>query len=394
MKRFAHFFLFFVLCGTLGLFANGTAEENADCVRLYALNVGKADCLILQAEGKTYLIDTGYERTAARMLTALEQLQVDHLDGVFITHQDKDHVGGLTRLTQSGITIDAFYTSAFSVDGTGADNLTVSAAARCGQSVNFLKAGDAVQVSDTAAFSVLAPEQYNDENENNNSLVMCFTSAHGSILLTGDMKSEEEYLLLKSGRLTKCNVLKVAFHGDDTASGSSFLKAVQPRIGIISTSTEEEKDTPGSNVLRNLAMIGCETHITQESEYGICVTLKDGKPKTENIEWAIPEKISGLSMRIDLSDDAVILENSGTETVSLNGMTLFSTRGEELFDLPEDVSIAPQETIRIASSESTHSADAVLKSDKRIWHKTRYDAAILYDAYGREIARTDNGMEE
>lgn len=393
MKHWARFFLF-LLCCSLGLPFFGMTEEDTDCVRLYALNVGKADCLILQAEGKTYLIDTGYERTAARMLTALEQLQVKHLDGVFITHQHKDHVGGLDKLVHSDIAIDAFYAPAFSLEGTGAGHAAVIAAARCGQSVHFLKAGDVVQVSSSAAFSVLAPERYNDDNENNNSLVMCFTSAHGSILLTGDMKNEEEYLLLKSGRLTACNVLKVAFHGDDTSTSSSFLKIVKPRIGIISTSTEEEADTPSSDVLRRLALVGCETHITQESEYGVCVTLKDGRPTAAAIEWALPDKITALSMKIDLSDDLLLIENNGEETVFFGGMTLFSTRGEEFFEMPEELSIAPEQTVRIASSKSRHSADAVLKSGKRIWHKSRYDAAILYDSYGREIARTDNGMPQ
>lgn len=384
--------LSFVLSGP----AAGDAEktQNAESVQMLCLNIGKADCFLIRVEGDFYLIDTGYEQTAKLLLTALDQLGVKRLSGVFITHNHKDHVGGLLKLVESGTPIDAFYASQMCIDGTGADHPAVAAAAARGQKVTFLKAGDTVPISQTASFDVLAPLSLNTDNENNNSLVMRLNTAQGAILLTGDMKSEEEYELLKAGTLTPCAVLKVPFHGDDTATSSAFVSAVKPRLGIISTSTAEESDTPSKDTLRTLAFAGCETLVTQDAEDAILVTLTNGVPSAKSVSWALPQKETALSLLIDLPNDVLYIKNTSAKPVSLDGAELFSTRGEDLFALPAGLTVPANGSISVASSASGSKADVLLGSKKRIWHKNKYDQAILYDAYGRVLARTDNGKAE
>ena len=255
------------------------AEEKAgdDGVTILCLNVGKGDAILIRAEGQCFLVDTGYKRTADALMKMLEREGVTRLNGVFLTHNHKDHYGGLNALCTSGIRIDAFYTSAYCQDGFGADHPLVIAAARRGQTVRPLKGGDQVRLSDTAVFDVLAPVRLNNDNENNNSLVMQLETADGSVLLTGDMKFEEEYDLISQGLLRQTDVLKVAFHGDNSSTSMSFLSAVRPRVGLISTSTAEEKDTPSRDVLQRLASVGCAIYVTQDAAYAVRVVLKDGK---------------------------------------------------------------------------------------------------------------------
>ncbi len=105
IKRFLCLFFCIAL-----LFSAALADEN-EGTRLLALNVGKADCLLLMSGGFTYLIDTGYEHTFNTLDEALRRFQVDHLDGVFLTHCDKDHAGGLSFLAQSNVTVSAWYAS-------------------------------------------------------------------------------------------------------------------------------------------------------------------------------------------------------------------------------------------------------------------------------------------
>ena len=104
--------VFLLLALLLSGMMTGTAkaDENRGIV-LYCLNVGKADCLILQCSGKSYVIDTGNEYTDKALLCALDQLGIGELDGVFLTHCDRDHYGGLLALSQSGIRISHWYAS-------------------------------------------------------------------------------------------------------------------------------------------------------------------------------------------------------------------------------------------------------------------------------------------
>ena len=57
---------------------------------------------LIQNAGRNYLVDCGYEQTAEELETELNVLGVDikHLNGVIITHDDDDHLGGLYRLKQ------------------------------------------------------------------------------------------------------------------------------------------------------------------------------------------------------------------------------------------------------------------------------------------------------
>ena len=280
--RFLLSLLAAILCMTAPAMS---CRAEGSSVTMLCLNAGKADCILLEVEGHHYLIDTGYKKNSDQLLDMLTHEHVDHLDGVFITHNHKDHYGGLTALYKSSVKIDAIYTSAYCEDGIGPKHPAVKAAALRGQEVQLLKSGDSVTITDTACFRVLAPFRLNTDNENNNSLVMRLETPHGNIMLTGDMKFEEEHDLLKSGADMTADVLKVAFHGDDTSTSSSFLSVVRPKAAVISTSTAEEKDTPSRSTLFRLASIGCKVYVTQDAVSAVRVTLSHGDLSVDMENW-------------------------------------------------------------------------------------------------------------
>lgn len=76
--------IFLLILTLLPLCAGCAAADEGAGTQLIALNIGKADCLLLQTQGKAYLIDTGWERTSAAMLELLRRNGVTHLDGVFL----------------------------------------------------------------------------------------------------------------------------------------------------------------------------------------------------------------------------------------------------------------------------------------------------------------------
>lgn len=374
-----------------GLFSVFAQAEGGQSLRLVCLNVGKADCMLLLWQDEAYLIDTGYWQTYPALKTALEQYGVTRLRGVFLTHCHKDHAGGLMDLAKSDIAVDAWYAAAIYYDVKEGEHPAELAAKERGENVDWLSAGDVISCAGGASFTVLGPLTVNTDNENNNSLVMRFASGAGSILFTGDMKDDEEYELLDS--FLPCDVLKVGHHGDNNATFSDMLSVVRPKVSLILTSTQEEPDTPASSTLKRLAAAGSKVYISQEMDDAMMVTLTDGDPAVENVRWnGVPEKIRGLTLSINLSDDTVTLANTGDQSVSLKGCRLFSTKGEEMLLLPEITLTAGQSFV--IGTKTTKGAVDYQWNDKKVWHQSKRDMAILYDAYGRALARTDNGFDE
>ena len=270
-----------LLAGALTVLMCGTAQAQ---VELFAVNVGKGDALVVRAGDYTCLIDTGKEKAQEQLEVALKALGVEALDAVFITHTDKDHVGGLKWLRESDIEIRAIYASRYYPGTTEKKHPAVKAAKKLDLTVNWLGAGDSVPLGDSGAvFRVLAPAMEIPDDEDDNSLVMMLESPDGRILLTGDMEHVEEVALLSSGVDLRCDVLKVANHGDSDATSAALIAACAPSVALISTDSAEKPGTPDAGIVRNLQGIGCAVCVTQDASLGIRVTLDGGRVAVENV---------------------------------------------------------------------------------------------------------------
>ena len=260
------------------LFSFAFAETNADTeLSLLAINVGKADALLLRSGNSAYLIDTGTKKSAETLISVLQREGVTRLTGVILTHTHADHVGGLKALLDSGITVEQIYTSKYYVlkkeDG---KHPVEKAIKKKDYEITWLSGGDELPL-DGGKLTVLGPIELNEEAENCNSLVLLAEGGGGSILLTGDMEFPEEDSLLKAGVIPRADVLKIGNHGEGDATSRQLLITVGPKLAVISTDSEEEPDTPDPRVIRLLNDQEVEYVVTQGTENGVLVTLKNGE---------------------------------------------------------------------------------------------------------------------
>lgn len=386
--------LMMMICGMLPAAGCTAKATNDDNVKMYCLNIGKADCIILSCADQHYLIDTGYEHTYAALDAALSALNIDHLSGVFLTHCHQDHEGGLMPLIKSNIAIDHIYAASVYYDVKEKKHPARLAAKERDMEVEWLNSGDIVDIADDYSFHVLGPVRVNEDNENNNSLVLRFTSPHGSILFAGDMKEEEEFDLLSRNLLSPCDVLKVGHHGDSGATSTAFLKAVKPRCAIILTNTGEEEDTPSSKTMSRLNAAECDVYVSQNvTGNAWLITLQNKGIDVQDISWPnVPKRQTGLKLSEDQNNDQLMLKNTTENTVSLNGCTLYFSKSDDVFKL-NDIILSPSQVYTFSSKKNDHHADCVLDT-KELLHDKKADTAILYDAYGRIIAICNNGIEK
>ncbi len=259
----------------------GIAETGTDIpeMSLYAVNVGKADALLLRSGESAYLIDTGTEDSWPALLKALQAEEITHLDGVILTHTHKDHAGGLKYLLESGIETDRVYASGY-YNKKEKKHPAVQALKDTGREVIWLLSGDSLPL-DGGTLEVLGPLTHDEEKENNNSLVLLATGGGGTMLLAADMEFPEEESLMRAGLIPHADILKVGNHGNPDATGEAFLEAVSPRAAVFSTDSAEEPDTPAPRIVNWLNRHGAAVYQTQNTQSGVLITLKDGEITAE-----------------------------------------------------------------------------------------------------------------
>jgi len=110
---------------------------------------------------------------------------------------------------------------------------------------------------------------------NNNSVAIKITYRRVSFLLAGDMEREAERRLLLRGDNLRSDVLKVAHHGSETSSTPEFLRAVRPRIAIISCGERNPFQHPSRETLQRLRRVGAQVYRTDV--HGAVTVQTDGR---------------------------------------------------------------------------------------------------------------------
>ena len=353
-------------------------QEDTELTILF-IDVGYGDAALIQAGGKAYMVDTGPKADTAALYRALAMQGVDRLDGLFLTHTHEDHVGGAEALALR-CDIGMLYSADISMDKKNGGNVIDEIAEEMGLTHTRLRAGDTVQIGGGAYFEVLGPLVYNGGDDNDNSLVMKLHAGGVTVLLAGDMQVAEEQTLLNAGADVAADVLKVGNHGNPDATSDAFAAAVNADCAVISTSTEEEPDTPNERVLTALG--DARVAVTQDYRCGVLLTARDGNMQITDPQP--PEAIADIAIQeIDRDDQTITLVNHGGDA-DLSGYFIISEKGGEIFVFPRGASLAAGKALTVSCRGG---GGDYIWDEKKVWSSKDSEAGVLYDAYGNELSR-------
>jgi len=243
----------FTLCLCL---AASWAEPLLDGCRMTVLDVGQGQSIILQSEGKTFLVDCGgsYDEDAADLAaeTLLSQ-GIARLDGVIVTHYDRDHAGGVDYLL-SRIPVDMI----FMPDYEDAGETRTALEAKMGERVNLVRTDQEIFYGSTLIriFAPIIPDSGNES-----SLAVLFSAENCDILITGDRSDFGERMLLKSAEIPDIEVLVAGHHGSKHSTCEELLAATRPEIVVISVG-DNPYGHPAPELLDRLKTYGCTVYRT------------------------------------------------------------------------------------------------------------------------------------
>jgi competence protein ComEC len=262
-------------------------------LELTAIDVGQGDSLlVIFPEGRSMVIDGGgvlqFAPRPSAGTPAVQPRQpnldtgedvvspylwsrgIRRIDILVSTHAHQDHSGGLAALLENFRPRELWV-------GSNPSAQLLRRAAELGIAVRTPNASSAPFDYSGARLEVLSPPKNFAPSTpgNNDSLALRITYGVHSFLLTGDLESPMERLLLADGRPLHADVLKVGHHGSKTSTTPGFLAAVSPSVAIISAGFANSFGHPNSGVLARLG----ERHsaILRTDQDGLSTVRSDGR---------------------------------------------------------------------------------------------------------------------
>ncbi|NLP35633.1 MAG: DNA internalization-related competence protein ComEC/Rec2 [Clostridiales bacterium] len=245
------------------------------------LDVGQGEAIFMETErGTTYLIDGGSLDTKSvgkyRIQPFLLSNGVDHIDYVFVSHTDQDHISGLKELMQEGkikihnlllpYLLHSYKEEAY----VGLEELAKSS----GINVNYFSKGDLLSDGELKITCLHPSMEYVPSSKNSYSMVLSVSFVEFDLLLTGDLEKDGEAILMATYPYDY-DILKVAHHGSKYSTSEGFLQIAKPELALISCGKANRYGHPHIELLDRLDEVGSEVVITYES--GAITIMTDGK---------------------------------------------------------------------------------------------------------------------
>ncbi len=244
------------LCGTLALFlcsGASVAESRMDQFRVTVLDVEQGQCVLIQSKDDCYMVDCGGGSGTFAASTAVRALWSNgfyRLDGIILTHYDKDHVNGVEPFLVQMDAKQLYLPNTSDKDGF-----------RKGIEENFSGTVNLVVEETTVSCGegkITIFPAYPGATGNESGLCILFQAADCDILITGDRNKSGELQLMEQTELPDLEALIVGHHGSGSSTGLELLRATMPDVAIISVGKENYYGHPDPQAVARLEMFGCK----------------------------------------------------------------------------------------------------------------------------------------
>lgn len=230
------------------------------------LDVGQGDATWIQTpHGRQLLVDGG--RYPSVILTQLGRQMPfwdRSIDVVIATHPDADHVAGLVDVIERYQVSLLITNGADPADDPDYAALVAEAEAR-GSAVHVARQGEVLLLDEGVRLEILhAGQDGGMASRNDASVVARLSYGELTVLLTGDAGEAAESAMLLDGEPLAATVLKAGHHGANTSSSEAFLRAVSPRVVIISAGRDNSYGHPHPAMLARAAAVGATALRTDE----------------------------------------------------------------------------------------------------------------------------------
>ena len=216
--------------------------------KIVFFDVGQGLSMLVEKNNHAILYDTGaaypsgFTLSEAVILPYLQYSAIDKLDKVILSHSDNDHAGGISPLIEN-IAIDEIISNDKNITQSTIATLNKAIAITtnpipitdCDPNHSFVWQGLMFDILWPLAMNLSDGLPRKGKQKNDDSCVILITGPQGNkVLLTGDISSKVELLLLDTYPELSVDILQVPHHGSKTSSTRQFLSQLSPEVALVS----------------------------------------------------------------------------------------------------------------------------------------------------------------
>ncbi|WP_245565454.1 ComEC/Rec2 family competence protein [Nocardioides insulae] len=247
---------------------------------LVACDVGQGDALVIRAgPDRAVVVDTGPEPDL--LDRCLDELRIEQVPLVVLTHFHSDHVGGLDGLLGER-PVGQILASPLEEPADGARRVH-ALADRAGVPLRAAAYGESGGVGE-ATYQVIGPVPgavslgQGESAANDASVVLLVEVAGVRMLLTGDVEPPAQAALGRATSGLQVDVVKVPHHGS-RFQDAAWLAALEAEVAVVSVGGDNEYGHPAEPTLEALEGAGADVYRTDRD--GAVAVL--GRPRTAGV---------------------------------------------------------------------------------------------------------------
>lgn len=234
------------------------AAERDGSLRLWIMDVGQGDAILFDtSDGHQVLIDGGRDNGILSQLSKAMPLTDKEIDLIIVTHNHADHLSGINAV------LEHYQVGRIWISGAEYDSQTyrkfVQLVAEGRGKVESVTAGTTFSINGLTGIVLYPLESFaarEPENPHDASVVTYWQYGATTALMTGDAEGEHEAHMLARGIVKHADILKVGHHGSNTSSSEPFLRAVFPKVAVISVGKNNRYGHPYQITLEHLQQLG------------------------------------------------------------------------------------------------------------------------------------------
>ncbi len=224
------------------------------------LSVGQGDCSVILNKSSVILIDCGsnsMENVGEKILLPfLQYYGYDHIDYVFISHLDSDHINGIKKDTglfsnKTKYFIGEYFCNRDSLSDLITDNTQVT----------YTNGEDSIQIGEVSIQVLYYKENFQKDDNEHCQLLSAGIKGYRFLYL-GDV-SADILETLDERYIKDCYLVKIPHHGSRSSLSESFYTLVNPSISVVSVG-RNNYGHPNKEVLDSLHKVSSRVFVTKE----------------------------------------------------------------------------------------------------------------------------------